>query len=45
MNHETLEQQSAPESTRGLFDPPEVSKREMKQMVLFRKAYMLERVF
>lgn len=23
MNHETLEQQSAPESTRGLFDPPE----------------------
>ncbi|KAI9347541.1 hypothetical protein BD770DRAFT_446516 [Pilaira anomala] len=25
MNHETLEQQTAPESTRGLFDPPEVS--------------------
>jgi hypothetical protein len=24
MNHETLEQQTAPESTRGLFDGPEV---------------------
>jgi hypothetical protein len=26
MNHETLEQQTAPESTRGLFDAPEVTK-------------------
>lgn len=24
MDHETLEQQTAPESTRGLFDPPEI---------------------
>ncbi|CEP12621.1 hypothetical protein [Parasitella parasitica] len=27
MNHETLEQQTAPESTRGLFDVPEMSSR------------------
>jgi len=31
MEYENLEQQTAPESTRGLFDFPEVSKNKTKQ--------------